>query len=349
MIYIIFGASGSGKTTLLNLIKSNYDNVDIHIKATTRKVRMYDDKEIISMPLGIPTEKYDYIYSQYGYEYGIERSQIEKSLSAGRHHFIICNDVDTIEKIKVDYPGKVTVIFLRFDAPKEVLEQIQKTRKISDDEIGIRLNKIQYLNQLFIDRSSLFDEVIKNNFGDSADKMLYQMDRIINQSIPHRGVNTESDVKEILNIIKKNDKDLEETKETNATIKDFLFIIMAMLEKEPVLDDIHSTFRRVCNLHNLNAERVDDSFGFQQINLKVLNHIKLAEYILADLTFERPNCYYEIGYAHALNKKVILTARKPTKVHFDIVTFPVVMYESMHELENKLKIIFDKLIVEKKK
>lgn len=53
------------------------------------------------------------------------------------------------------------VIFLRFDAPKEVLESIQKTRRISDDEIGIRLSKIQLLNQMFIDRSDLFDEVIK--------------------------------------------------------------------------------------------------------------------------------------------------------------------------------------------
>jgi len=63
MIYIIFGASGSGKTTLLDIIKSNYDNVDVHVKATTRKVRLYDDDEIVSIPLGIPTDKYDYIYT----------------------------------------------------------------------------------------------------------------------------------------------------------------------------------------------------------------------------------------------------------------------------------------------
>lgn len=36
-IYIIFGASGSGKTTLLNIIQNNYNNIDIHKKATTRK------------------------------------------------------------------------------------------------------------------------------------------------------------------------------------------------------------------------------------------------------------------------------------------------------------------------
>ena len=81
----------------------------------------------------------------------------------------------------------------------------------------------------------------------------------------------------------------------------------------------------------------DDDFGFQKIDLKVLSHIKLAEFIIADLTFERPNCYYEIGYAHALNKKVILTAKEGTKVHFDISTFPVISYKSMSDLERQLK------------
>jgi len=340
MIYIIFGASGSGKTTLLNIIKSNYDNIDIHVKAVTRNVRLYDDDEIVSMPLGIPTDKYDYIYSQYGYEYGIEKSQIEKSLLQKRPHFIICNDVETVEKIKNDFRGKVTVIFLCFDAPREVLEQIQKTRKISDDEIDVRLNKIQYLNQVFIEKPNLFDEVIKNNYGDSPDKMHKQVDRIIN------GLQSKSyNIQEQLENLRK--ELVENKKEELAVEKGFLFIIMAMLDEEPVLDDIHSTFKRVCEFYKLRAERVDDDFGFQQINLKVLNHIKLAEFIIADLTFERPNCYYEIGYAHALNKKVILTAKKGTKIHFDISTFPAVLYSSMSELERRLKEIFEKVLSNK--
>ena len=120
-----------------------------------------------------------------------------------------------------------------------------------------------------------------------------------------------------------------------------------MSDTEPILDDIHSTFKRVCDVYKLRGERVDDDFGFQQINLKVLNQIKLAEFIIADLTFERPNCYYEVGYAHALNKKVILTARKGTVIHFDISTFPVILYSSMSELEKKLKERFEKILSNK--
>jgi len=330
MIYIIFGASGSGKTTLLDIIKSNYDNVDVHVKATTRKVRLYDDDEIVSIPLGIPTDKYDYIYSQYGYEYGIEKAQIKKSLSLNRPHFIICNDVETVEKIKNDFRGKVTVIFLFFNAPREVLEQIQKTRKISDDEVDVRLNKIGYLNQVFIENPNLFDEVIKNNYGDSPNKMIKQIDRVIS-GLQQKN----SNIQEILENFRK--EVVENKKDELPVEKGFLFIIMAMSKEEPILDDIHSTFKRVCEVYNLRAERVDDDFGFQKIDLKVLSHIKLAEFIIADLTFERPNCYYEIGYAHALNKKVILTAKEGTKIHFDISTFPVISYKSMSDLERQLK------------
>lgn len=335
-IYIIFGASGSGKTTLLNIVKNHYSNVDIHVKATTRQKRMYDGEEIDSFVNGIPADKYDYIYSQYGYDYGIQREQIDSSIKNKRIHFIICNDVDTIEKIKLDYPNVLKVIFLRFDAPKKVLESIQKTRKISDDEIGIRLNKIQFLNQVFIDRSDLFDEVIKNNFGDQPEKMVSQIDRIINPSNSIK-INSNKEISELINIFKRNEEIMKSSDISDNSIENFLFIIMAMLEDEPVLDDIHYTIKRVSESYNLKPERVDDNFGLGQINLKILNHIKLAEYIIADLTFERPNCYYEIGYAHALDKKVILTARKGTFVHFDISSLNVLFYSSMLELENKLK------------
>jgi len=339
MIYTIFGASGSGKTTLVNLIKSNFDNADVHEKATTREIRRYDDDEIISLPSGIPTDKYDYIYNQYGFDYGIQKAQIEKSLSRNRYHFLICNDIETIEKLKNDFPGKVTVIFLCFDAPKDELTKIQKKRKISDDEIDVRLNKMQYLNQVFIDNSYIFDEVIKNNYGE-PDKMLKQINRIVD------GLQSKSnDIKELVEVIRKSV--LENKIEKTLIEKGFLFIVMAMLKNEPILDDIHSTIKRICQTYNLRAKRVDDDFDFQQINLKMLNEIKLAEFIIADLTFGRPNCYYEIGYAHALNKKVILTAYKDTEIHFDISTFPVIRYNSMSELEKKIEKVFEKILSNK--
>ena len=53
------------------------------------------------------------------------------------------------------------------------------------------------------------------------------------------------------------------------------------------------------------------------------------------------------SYAHALRKKVVLTARKGTKIHFDISNFPVIWYNSMSELERKLKVMFENILTDK--
>ena len=47
----------------------------------------------------------------------------------------------------------------------------------------------------------------------------------------------------------------------------------------------------------------------------VLSDIKNACFVFADLTCERPSCYYEIGLADALAKPVILVAKKGTRIH----------------------------------
>ena len=57
---------------------------------------------------------------------------------------------------------------------------------------------------------------------------------------------------------------------------------------------------------------------------------------MADLTHERPNVYYEIGYAHAFKKPTILTARKGTEPHFDVQGFPIISYDNSTNLEHEL-------------
>jgi nucleoside 2-deoxyribosyltransferase len=66
------------------------------------------------------------------------------------------------------------------------------------------------------------------------------------------------------------------------------------------------------------------------ISNEILSRIEGAKLILADLTFERQNCYYEVGYAQAKGKKVLFTGRSDhdprranrqpgdPKIHFDL-------------------------------
>jgi nucleoside 2-deoxyribosyltransferase len=75
------------------------------------------------------------------------------------------------------------------------------------------------------------------------------------------------------------------------------------------------------------------------ISDEILSRIETAELIVADLSFERPNCYYEVGYAQAKGKKVLFTARRDhdprrsnrepaaPKVHFDLDSHRISFWE----------------------
>jgi nucleoside 2-deoxyribosyltransferase len=43
--------------------------------------------------------------------------------------------------------------------------------------------------------------------------------------------------------------------------------------------------------------------------------IRNAVFVIADLSFERPSCYYELGLAQGLGKKTILLAKEGTYIH----------------------------------
>lgn len=347
-IVLIFGASGSGKSTLLTELRNTSDMFSIHKKGSTRPKRQYDGEEIVSVDEN-EIKKYEYSYNRYGYIYGIEKAQIENAVKKNKIHVIICNDVDLIEKIKLDFPGLVNVVYLLFDAPMKVIEEIQKTRNISDDEVKLRLEKIDSLNKIFIENSQFFDGVIVNKFGSPPVLMVNQLMNILQGDTISKSNTLDTEVvSEIFEISKmvtqlKNHLIPENISKDGVVQKDYLFIIMAMNESEPILEDVFDAIKRAAGKLNLNAERVDEIPHSGIISEKMLSSIRIAELVVADLTFGRPNCYYELGYAHAFGKKTILTAKEGTELHFDIKGFPVLIYKSTKQLEEKLVSYITKL------
>jgi len=68
-------------------------------------------------------------------------------------------------------------------------------------------------------------------------------------------------------------------------------------------------------------QRVDEISHTNLITNEILNAISKSDFIVADLTDERPNCYYEIGFAHALGRPIIILAKEGTSQHFDIAGY----------------------------
>jgi len=84
----------------------------------------------------------------------------------------------------------------------------------------------------------------------------------------------------------------------------------------------------VCKDLGLIAFRADETYGPGLIIADIAREIIEAKAIVAEITPANPNVYYELGYAHALNKPTILIAEKPTQLPFDVSPFRVLFYEN---------------------
>ena len=120
--------------------------------------------------------------------------------------------------------------------------------------------------------------------------------------------------------------------------KGLVFVGMAF-DLPSSLSDNFRAIKSACNKLKLNAFRVDDEGGSGPIPNRILRAIEDAEFLIFDLTVERPNVYYELGYAHGCGNRpfeILLIAKSGTKMHFDIAQLAILFYESAIDVEKKL-------------
>lgn len=124
------------------------------------------------------------------------------------------------------------------------------------------------------------------------------------------------------------------------------FVLMPFEAKfQPLYDDhIKPAVQRA----GLRCERADEIHGPTLITWDIWERINRARCLIAELTDQNSNVFYELGLAHALSKDVILITQSMDFVPFDLKTIRCVCYDftprGAQKLEQSLVAAIDALM-----
>jgi len=115
---------------------------------------------------------------------------------------------------------------------------------------------------------------------------------------------------------------------------DLVFVLMPFKDE---LDDLYFYgIRGSAERVGLRCKRADELIHDVAVMQEVIDHIKRARVIVAEVSDHNPNVFYEVGWAHALERPTILVARDGVSLPFDIAHINTVFYKSIKDLDDKL-------------
>lgn len=119
--------------------------------------------------------------------------------------------------------------------------------------------------------------------------------------------------------------------------------VFAVMKFQKDFDDLYKeVIVPQFNKYGYDVIRADECYTATSILQDIIQEISAASIIIADITMDNPNVFYEVGYAHALKKTTILLADKDKrdKLPFDISGFRTIFYSNSiggkSEIENTL-------------
>jgi hypothetical protein len=104
------------------------------------------------------------------------------------------------------------------------------------------------------------------------------------------------------------------------------FVVMQF--SSPFNELYQDVIKPICDEFKLKVLRADETYGPGLIIADITKEISESRIVIAEVSPLNSNVYYEVGYAHALNKPTILIAEKSVKLPFDVSPFRTLFYEN---------------------
>ena len=104
----------------------------------------------------------------------------------------------------------------------------------------------------------------------------------------------------------------------------------------------------LCDKNNIKPIRADEISNSSVILDDIIKYIQTANIIIADITPNNPNVFYELGYAHAIGKEVILLCERGKRagLPFDISGYRTIFYENTMVGKGKIEKEVEKYLEE---
>lgn len=326
-LIIVDGISGVWKEDFRSYTYERLANTVIIKKYSDRPLREGEDSDKLDLHLLSSTsfqeKKFDYEYVFNGHRYGILKEDIMK-MRAKNNIFIIVRNHDIICELKNDFGEIFNVITAFVYVGLDLILQKYDSWYGEEGRKNIQEALIDYYRY-----PKLYEQILI--YSESRSDFYRLLDNIVSQK--------------------------------SNIIDDFVFIVMSMADlsgrenrKTRFVKKLYETIKKGFDCYNLRAFRVDapetervlrttQNTAVNTIDYKILDCIKKAKMVIVDLSFPRPNCYLELGFALALNKKVVLIAYRKSEIHFDIEHHNIYKYNNFDELLVYLKKVASSMIV----
>ena len=84
----------------------------------------------------------------------------------------------------------------------------------------------------------------------------------------------------------------------------------------------------VCEELGYKPVRVDHVNAVDNINATIINYLKTAPMVIADMTEHNPNAFYELGFRQALELPLVPIIKVGERLPFDVMTTRTVFYDT---------------------